>query len=1326
MVNAQEYINQKYPIKEIREKETSLDLSNQNLEGELDLTDFTSLETLYLSHYITEDKVKNKKEGVRIIGFKDAQEYLEEYLKESYPEKAKSEITKLNFDSKNLEGSLDLSGFTNLTRLDCDWNKLTNLRVNDCSNLKILYCRSSRLTDLNLTNLNELENLYCQDNNLVKINYPLGSEKLTVLNIQNNEVEEKNLSVFSKYINLQSLYIGNDSKERLEKDIYNRFAGSLESLKNLTKLGRLNISNTNIEEGLEYLPESVGTLTVSFLNNTNFTPKVIKIYEQITSCDNNINIWREWKKRGFDGQKLNFVKQLKESGIKVNEYDFIDYLKKENHDFLNTNKDELQEKYKEYHQAQTWLDFNYPIEKRDEVTEIDISEKNLKGKLDLTTFTKLEKLNCNENKITSLNVGGLNKLVELHCPNNQLVNLELNGCENLQVLHAYNNREKEVVNELSDINFLSQLPNPERLKSLYLWANNIHGDLTPFAHFTNLEELDLGMRGFSVEFTEKKSNKFYGSLEPLQNLTRLKKLDIANTDIDSGLEYLPKSIKEIYYSAKERTNSKIKEISEELKWWQDINHDFTPKFKKEWKDKGLDYEETKEWVSRCKLEAKDSSLVEYLRKKNITAQEASGYIKKLREEYEHKYVNRKTDDDTPKEEILSQTYFTYKDWEEIKSDFFRDDKFIDYLKETKKSEPSKLLVSDLIVWYHNAQTYIDSYYSSEERKSVPRLNISKKDLRGELVIKEWQNLDEIYCSDNNLSNITLNNLPELKSLVARRCKLDKLIIDKCLSLQKVDVGENSITDLDFLKKLDSNKLTSLIIDNNEFLPVQDLSFLSGLSNLEQLTLSNTGQTVVHGPNFQESLKNLKNLTKLNYLDISGMSINSDKLEEFLPNNLRDYYLDGEKISREQDAQGLINKEYPNKEEREKVKEIKINNKFLEGELDLRDFTNLERLNCSNNELVGIDLSNNKKIKYLNLSNNNFNFSQQKLDFLSHLINLEELHLENSDEKNIKQNIYNHFVGSLKSLKNLSRLRILDIRNTDIDSDWEYLTDNLKHIYCSAKIRQNAGVEIIEKDLEKHDYHISKGKAYYWTKYGPEFKERASIFEKELEELRKGYYELHLARKESNNSNLNKIVSDKVELYIDYRNKELNNLLENAKSRLDEKEKNWLKMLSSFGNQFKQTKEKLSRFLQEKKLTEEEEKKLRSIQEELERLEEIKKGKGGLIAEKSTLEKKSNELEKSLGEVRDKLKSAESRGLLNSLLEFQIFIVELGDNPRIQKKMDELKQRLKDIEKELEIDDLCQKQKEIIQLEEIISFLETSQEKEVENKSQMEISPKGTQ
>jgi len=79
------------------------------------------------------------------------------------------------------------------------------------------------------------------------------------LDVSSNNFPEQDLSVFSRFVNLEGLIIGNinQGKEKIEKEIYNRFKGSLEPLKNLSKLGKLVINNTDIDSGLEYLPNSL-------------------------------------------------------------------------------------------------------------------------------------------------------------------------------------------------------------------------------------------------------------------------------------------------------------------------------------------------------------------------------------------------------------------------------------------------------------------------------------------------------------------------------------------------------------------------------------------------------------------------------------------------------------------------------------------------------------------------------------------------------------------------------------------------------------------------------------------------------------------------------------------------------------------------------------------------------------------------------------------------------------------------------------------------------------------------------------------------------------
>jgi len=61
---------------------------------------------------------------------------------------------------------------------------------------------------------------------------------------------------------------------------------------------------------------------------------------------------------------------------------------------------------------------------------------------------------------------------------------------------------------------------------------------------------------------------FSGSLEPLKNLTKLRELDISNTDIDSGLEYLPDSIKEIKCFSSQEKDARVATLAKELEKYE--------------------------------------------------------------------------------------------------------------------------------------------------------------------------------------------------------------------------------------------------------------------------------------------------------------------------------------------------------------------------------------------------------------------------------------------------------------------------------------------------------------------------------------------------------------------------------------------------------------------------------------------------------------------------------------------------------------------------------------------------------------------------------------
>jgi len=68
------------------------------------------------------------------------------------------------------------------------------------------------------------------------------------------------------------------------------------------------------------------------------------------------------------------------------------------------------------------------------------------------------------------------------------------------------------------------------------------------------------------------------------------------------------------------------------------------------------------------------------------------------------------------------------------------------------------------------------------------------------------------------------------------------------------------------------------------------------------------------------------------------------------------------------AQIWLEENYP-KEKQEKIKKLDISNKELDGDLKLERFTSLETLDCSNNKLTTLEITNCLKISILDCHNN---------------------------------------------------------------------------------------------------------------------------------------------------------------------------------------------------------------------------------------------------------------------------------------------------------------------------------------------------------------------
>jgi len=209
----------------------------------------------------------------------------------------------------------------------------------------------------------------------------------------------------------------------------------------------------------------------------------------------------------------------------------------------------------------------------------------------------------------------------------------------------------------------------------------------------------------------------------------------------------------------------------------------------------------------------------------------------------------------------------------------------------------------------NAQRWFDSSYPLAIRNQITKLSLQKRNLKGELVIKDFPKLKEINCYSNQLTQLTINNCPQLKIIDADWNELTKLTIQNCPEIYHLDVSDNSLN--------------------------QDLTCLKNLVNLEELEIDHN--------HLYGSLEPLKNLSKLKKLDIRGTELDSGL--EYLPESLERLWCFFTKLDDELSPYGEENEEafkgwrevYKRdqqiKELKTKLETIKQENKELKQQLE---------------------------------------------------------------------------------------------------------------------------------------------------------------------------------------------------------------------------------------------------------------------------------------------------------------------------------------------------------------------------------------------------------
>ncbi|MCE8163163.1 MAG: serine/threonine-protein kinase [Candidatus Moeniiplasma glomeromycotorum] len=320
--------------------------------------------------------------------------------------------------------------------------------------------------------------------------------------------------------------------------------------------------------------------------------------------------------------------------------------------------------------------------------------------------------------------------------------------------------------------------------------------------------------------------------------------------------------------------------------WQNIHPYFViPKFKKEWEERGFVVEEVKNWI-KVGLNPMEVDYTEWLKKVKYSCDEFSDdefdddYYQELPIIRYQEWLSIHSND-----QELRAEYQKYKKWVDIHHDFndwqsyWKDLGFA--LQEVKSwieaglkpsnaelvayarykdYQPSQINREKLSEEYKEwektpkpTQEYLDIFYPLEKRELKKEIDISYKDLTGELDLSDFKNLEKLSCYSNKLTSLNLNN---------------------CSQLERVNCWGNLLTNL--ILPQNSTNLKWLNLSNNNF-PPQNLSFLATAINLEELRLGNN--------KFIGSLDYLSGMEKLKELCIDDTDLNEVNLDK-LPRSLR--------------------------------------------------------------------------------------------------------------------------------------------------------------------------------------------------------------------------------------------------------------------------------------------------------------------------------------------------------------------------------------------------------------------------------------------------------
>lgn len=344
-------------------------------------------------------------------------------------------------------------------------------------------------------------------------------------------------------------------------------------------------------------------------------------------------------------------------------------------------------------------------------------------------------------------------------------------------------------------------------------------------------------------------------------------------------------------------------------------------------------------------------------------------------------------------------------------------------------------------WYSQEYCTIDTNGDGEiqisEANSIKFLNIYASNLNSIVGILDFQNLEYLNCSSNQIANINLSGSNNLKFLICFNSQISNLNIELTPNLEILNCGFN------LLSSLNVNTCPNLKSLNCQSNQIINLNFNTNL-NFEDL----------YCPNNQMSTLYVNDCINLKKMDCMANQINSLQINNCV--NLKELYCYNN-LLQQLNTNNNINLEY-----------IYCHNNLLTN-LDFTQNINLKGIICENNLMQSIDASYcpnllllhcgfNQNLNYINVKNGNENFnflfpSCNNLNYicadLGEISNIQTQINDNNMMNTCNVNSYCSFTpgGNFYTIYGNSKL---DIDNNSCDSS-DIIYPNLKYSITDGSV-----------------------------------------------------------------------------------------------------------------------------------------------------------------------------------------------------------------------------------------------------------------------------------